>query len=342
MKVVFPHRLVRTIALTLVIVGASRESQARTVVVTTHLDYAAAPECPSVASFEAVVTGRLGYDPFRVDARDRVLVRIGPSGRALEGQIEWRNVGGRSIGEQAFPSRTGDCAELTRAMGFALALQIQLMAATVEEADSPPAAAPLPTLAPKLTPAPAATASPAAQLANGAAEASESRARWHAPAMLVGAGAAAGLGLSADVVGLGRLFATAAWSHVAVELAGEVSIPSTTHRSDGAGFSGEEFLASLAGCGVLSPWSACAVGKVGELRVVGQGVDVPLAASGLMIQAGLRLAASHALGRRTYIVAHADGLGRLTRATITLDSAPVWTAPRFAGVLGLDVAFRFR
>ena len=158
----------------------------------------------------------------------------------------------------------------------------------------------------------------------------------------MGVGVSAGLGLSSDVVGLGRLFATAGWSHVAVELAGEISIPSTTHRSDGAGFSQEEFLASLAGCGVLSPWSVCAVGKVGELRVAGQGVDVPLTASGLMIQAGLRVAASHTVGLHTYIIAHAEGLDRLTQGTITLDSMPVWTTPRFAGVLGLDVAVRFR
>lgn len=343
-KVVAAHRLVRMIALTLVIVGASRESQAGTVVVTTRLDYAAAPECPSVAIFETVVTGRLGYDPFRADARDQVVVRIEPSGRALEGRIEWRNVGGGSIGEQAFPSRTGDCAELTRAMGFALALQIQLMAATVEETVSPAAAAaaPVPTMAPKPAPTLVTAPSPPAPLANGASGTPESPARWRGPSVLVGAGVSAGVGLSSDLIGLGRLFATAGWSHVAVELGGEVNFPSTTHRSDGAGFSQEEFLASLAGCGVSSPWSACAVAKFGELRVVGQGVDVPLTASGLMIQAGLRLAASHALGGNTYIIAHAEGLGRLTQGTITLDSTPAWTTPRFAGVLGLDVAVRFR
>ena len=131
--------------------------------------------------------------------------------------------------------------------------------------------------------------------------------------MLVGVGAAAGLGVTSDPVAIARLFATAAWSHVAVELAGEVSVPSTTHRADGAGFSQEQVLASLAGCGVRGAWSVCAVGKAGELRVVGQGVDVPLTASGLMIQAGLRLAASHTFGHRTYIVAHVEGLGRLTQ-----------------------------
>ena len=101
--------------------------------------------------------------------------------------------------------------------------------------------------------------------------------------MLAGVGAAAGLGLSSDPVAVARLFATVAWSRVAVELGGEVSVPSTTHRADGAGFSQEQILASVAGCGLRGPFSACVVGKAGELRVVGQGVDVPLSASGLMI-----------------------------------------------------------
>jgi hypothetical protein len=82
-------------------------------------------------------------------------------------------------------------------------------------------------------------------------------------------GASAGFGLASDAVMLGRLFATAEWPHVAVELAGEATTPSTTHRADGAGFSQEQVLASLAGCGVRSAWSLCAVGKIGELRVAG-------------------------------------------------------------------------
>jgi hypothetical protein len=69
----------------------------------------------------------------------------------------------------------------------------------------------------------------------------------------------------------------------------------------------------------------CAVVKAGELRVVGQGVDVPLTASGLMIEAGPRLATSHTFGHRTYIIVRIEGLERLTQGTVTLDSMPVWT-----------------
>lgn len=326
-------------AIAVSILTSAREAQGRTVVVAAQLDYTAVPGCPPVDDFEAVVNGRLGYRAFRADAPDRVIVRIESAGRALEGRLEWQDATGAAIGEQLFPSRTGDCAELTRAMGFALALQFQLMAATVGE-NRPTPPPPPDTAVPKVTePPPLSAPTPVAQIQNAAPGTSDHR---DGPLVLVGVGAAAGLGLTSDPVAVPRLFATVAWSRVAVELGAEVSVPSTTHRADGAGFSQEQILATLAGCGLRGPFSVCAVGKAGELRVVGQGVDFPLTASGLMLQAGLRVAASHTFGHRTYIVGRLEGLARLTQGTVTLDSMPVWTSPTFAALLGIDVAFRFK
>jgi hypothetical protein len=327
------------VAVGVTVLGAARETQARTVVVAAQLDYSAAPGCPTVDDFEAIVNGRLGYRAFREDAADRVIVRIESAGRALEGRLEWRDATGTAIGEQAFPSRTGDCAELTRAMGFALALQIQLMAATVGENRPPPPTPPPEAPIVKVTaPPPPIAPPPVAAIENTGSGATD---HHEGPLLLVGVGAAAGVGLTSDPVAVARLFATAAWSRVAVELGAEVSAPSTTHRADGAGFSQEQFLATLAGCGLRGPFSLCAVGKAGVLRVAGQGVDVPLTTSGLMLQSGLRLAASHTFGHRTYIAARLEGLARLTQGTVTLDSMPVWTSPTFAALLGIDVAFRF-
>jgi hypothetical protein len=339
----FVHAAGLAVAVAVSVFGPVR-AQARTVVVAAQLDYAAASGCPTVDDFEAVVNARLGYRAFRPDAPGRVVVRIESAGRALEGRLEWRDATGTAIGEQLFPSRTGDCAELTRAMGFALALQIQLMAATVgENSPPPPPAPPEDTAVPKVTaPPPPSAPAPVAQIQSTGSGASEATENGDGPAVLAGVGAAAGLGLSSDPIAVARLFVTMAWSHVAVELGGEASVPSTTHRGDGAGFSQEQILASVAGCGLRGPFSVCAVGKAGELRVVGQGVDVPLTASGVMILAGLRLAASHTFGHRTYIVGRLEGLARLTRGTVTLDSMPVWTSPTFAALLGIDVGFRFK
>jgi hypothetical protein len=333
------HRLLRAAVVVAVLLVTAGEVRARTVVVATRLDYVVQPGCPAVDSFQAVVTGQLGYDPFRADAPDVVNVRIASAGRTLEGHLEWRDPTGRAIGEQTFPSRSGDCAELVRAMGFALAVQIELMAATVDEPRwvQPPPPPPTETAAPKSSPPP-----PVARIESAAARASDSSAALRGPSVLAGAGAFAGFGVSSKPTAVGRLFVTAAWSRVAVELGGELSVPSTTYRADGAGFSQEDFMASLAACWLRVPFSVCGVGKVGEMRVVGQGVSVPLTASGLMAEAGLRVAFSFPLGDRTYLVAHVEGVGHLTQGTVTLDSMPVWTTPSFAALLGLDVAVRFR
>ena len=334
------QRFVWSVAFMFAAVATSREGHARTAAVATRLDYAAAPGCPTGDGFQTIVTARLGYDAFRADARDVVIVRVQFAGRTLEGRLEWQDANGGSIGEQTFPSRTGDCAELARAMGFALALQIQLRAATIGESTSAPP--PAPPMEVAKAPAALTAPSPVAPVEIPVSAMSEPRPPPPGASVVAGAGALAGVGISSKPIAIGRLFATVAWTHAALELAGEVSAPSTTNRADGAGFSQQQFLASLAGCGVQSLWSLCAVGKVGELRVVGQGVDVPLTASGLMIQSGLRLAAAYTLGHRAYIIGHVEGLARLTHGTVTLDSIPVWTSPRFAAVLGIDVAFRFR
>ena len=335
-QVVATQRLVWSIAFTLAAVATPREGRARTAVVATRLDYATAPGCPTVDGFQAIVTARLGYDAFRADAPDLIIVRIQTAGRALEGRLEWQDANGVKIGEQTFPSRTGDCAELARAMGFALALQIQLRAATVDDSGS---AAPT---APQIeaAKAPAASTIPprAMPVESSGSAASDPRPIARGPSLMAGAGMLAGLGISSKPSAIGRLFATVAWTRLALEIGGEVSAPSTTHRADGGGFSQKTLLASFAGCGVSFPFSLCAVGKVGEVWMVGQGVDVPLTASGLMMQSGLRLGVSHTLGPRAYVIGHAEGLARLTGGTVTLDSIPVWTTPRFAALLGINVA----
>ena len=119
---------------------------------TMQLDYSVAPSCPDPDVFRAIVSGRLGYNPFRADAPGRVLVRIESMGRALEGRLEWRDSAGERMGEHTFPSRTGDCGELARAMGFALALQVQLLATAAPEPPPPPPAPVPPPAAPPAAP----------------------------------------------------------------------------------------------------------------------------------------------------------------------------------------------
>jgi hypothetical protein len=132
--------LAYTVTIGLAVLAAARDSKAGNPSFAAQLDYVATSGCPPVEVFESIVEGRLGYNPFRADAPNRVAVSVAANGHALEGRFEWRNTSGGSIGEQTFPSRSGDCRELTRAMGFALAVEIQVMAATGLESSLAPSA----------------------------------------------------------------------------------------------------------------------------------------------------------------------------------------------------------
>jgi len=363
------------VALGLAAMIAASEGWAGAAQMSARLDYGAAPGCPGAPEFEAVVAGRLGYDPFRKGAAERVIVRIDPAGKSLEGHLEWRDASGEWAGEQTFPSRTGNCGEIARAMGFALALQLQMMAVLGAEPRSPSAppsrpapasstpnarvvavAPPATSTSPQPEDSTAASAStsttsttppaqppavarpPVVAIAGGPPAAAS---RFSRPAFTLGAGGAVVLSSAASLAA-GRLFGTVAWSHLALELAGEVSASSSeTRRADGAGFSQLQLLGEVAGCGVRSPWSACLLAKVGQLRVAGKQVDVPATPTALMVQTGLRLAYTHAIGQRFQLGAHVDGITRITQATVTLDSYPVGTIPRLALILGLDAAVLF-
>ena len=163
----------------------------------TQLDYVAAPGCPSVSPFRSG-RHRAASDTMR-SARTR---RTGsscasnPLVEALEGRLEWRDATGEAIGEQSFPSRTGDCDELMRAMGFALALQIQLMAATVAEVRSAPPPAPATTPRSRRAGTAAVNRAPAGGPdPKHGDRASDTTRHRGGPSVLVGVGAAAGLGV---------------------------------------------------------------------------------------------------------------------------------------------------
>jgi hypothetical protein len=327
---------------------ALSRGEARAAPLTVRLEYRAGPGCPDAADFKAVVIARLGYDPFVESAPEHVLVRIDPDARAIDGRIEWRDSSGNWAGEQAFPSVSTDCPRLVRAMGFALAVQIQLLAkanAAPDAIGEVPAAgaaasenAKDPTVPEQPVPVqPLKEPTITSAGAVGPAPAGASR-----PVFAIGAGPSVGLGMSSSPVLLGRLFGAVAWAHLSLELAAVVSLPATTRRPDGAGFSQQHLLGSAAACATGVRWSACLVANVGEVRMAGEDIDRPTTASVPLLQAGPRLAIRQELGRRAFVNARADGLVNLIRWTGSLDQVPVWTAPRYSAAVGFDVGVRFQ
>jgi hypothetical protein len=312
------------------------------------LEYSAAPGCPDANDFKAIVVGRLGYDAFRGDARDRVLVNIASRGSAFEGHIEWRNAEGRWAGDRTFPSRSDDCNELGRAMAFALALQIQLSARTRAYPGSNLTAVPTETgntsetpVAPIPAPLPNSPTSNVQQEAPIQTKVTKPPDLVPQPTLAIGAGGLAGFGLSSTAVPFGRAFGSVAWQHSSLELAAEVAWPKTTRREDGAGYSQQQFLLSAAGCGDLQPWSACLLAKAGAIRILGKDLDHPKSPSGPMLETGLRLALVQPLGRQLYLAARAEGLVNVTRWRVTLDQNLFWASPRFVATVGLDIGVRF-
>ena len=312
-----------------------------------ELQYSAAPDCPEVGEFRGIVVGRLGYDPFREGAANLIVAQVVPRGQALEGHIEWRDTAGKWRGDRTFPSHSGDCHDLVRAMAFALALQIQLLTSAVATpnviATPPPenveiAEAPrLPLASPEPGSPHKAEAAPPVLTPT-----SEGHARVARPHVFaVGVGGWAGSGISSNMVEFARVFGSVAWPLLSLEFGAELGLPATIRRQDGAGFSHRELLASLAGCGTQGRWSECLVAKGGQIKIAGKDIESPTSHSGPFVQVGLRLAVMQNLWRRAFVVAKAEGLATLTGWRVTLDRTLVWTSPRFAGTLGLDVGVRF-
>jgi hypothetical protein len=306
------------------------------------LEYSVLPGCPDADTFRNIVNKRLGYDPFSEHAAGRVQVVVSAGESGLEGRVVWRDSVGNWAGDRVFPSRSEDCKDLIRAMGFALAVQIQLLAVAGgpnpgeeegkanelgREGKPPPNSfVPLPNANPPLL--------PDASRRTGASDS--------APSFLLVGGGSLGFGLASGVVPMARLAAGVAWTHLQLELGGEFGLPATNHRADGSGYSEQLMLASAAGCGTYEPFGVCLLTKVGAVRVRGKGVDLPASASGPVVELGLRGAARLHVGPRMYFSANAEGLFSLVRWTVTLDDASVWSAPRFAAVLGLDFGLLFR
>ena len=316
---------------------------------TVRLDYAGRPDCPDTEDFTALVSAQLGYQPFVDEAPDRVSIHIVSRGAVLEGRIEWRDVNGGWVGDQSVPMASKDCRRLARALAAALVVQIELLAATAvhDAATGPPKdtnhlpEASAPETAPR-SPTTISTSPTKPRPVPLGAQRPMGYARLRPrPVFTLGLGASIGVGMSSSPIFLGRLVGSLAWQHLAVELDAEVSVPSTTRRADGAGFAQQHLLASAAGCALLTPWNACLLTKVGEVRMAGTNIDRPASAVAPVLEAGARVGIGQIFRRRFLIDAHADGLANPIRWSATLDRILVWSAPRFSAVIGVDAAVRF-
>ena len=304
--------------------------------------------CPSEGDFRSIVSQQLGYDPCRADATPSVVVRAQSVEHGIEGAIDWNAPTQNRVGERRFTSRSRDCHELMVAMGFVVAVQIQLLATdrTAEPASAPKAEdveSPAPAASPAETESVAARPAPPAQPETPLpVEIPASPPRATPWSVIAGLGPAAGIGLGPNLTAQGRMFFALQRTAASIEFGAEASLPTTTRQTDGIGFRENLILGTVAACGHYRFASACALGKFGQIRVSGLGVDVPSFPTGFIAQAGPRVAATLGLGAQLLLLGHADALFLLTPWTVELNHTAIWTMPRFGAVLGVDLAARFR
>jgi hypothetical protein len=334
--------------------------------------------CWDEAKFRRGVARRIGYDPFRKEAAFEVRIHVGGSASAVDGQVEWRDANGAEMGERTFVAKDGNCGKLMTEMGFAVSLQIEFLrlktpkpapadvdlsarsptpdpnSASIGDESAPaapsgteesppvtdaPSAPPAPITEAEPKPEPVEKPQPEAPAESAEPSPSEPSPPW---SMWVGGGPSLAWRLSPGLTADGRLYVGLRRGVLSFELAAEATYPSTIHQGDGTGFRHTLLGTTLAVCGHIDWFSACALGRASQVRVTGLGVDQPRQPHGFVGQAGARVAMTLPMAGPWSVAAHLDGLGLLTTSTVHLNQTPVWEMPRFGTVVGVDVLAHFR
>ncbi|MBI5482810.1 MAG: hypothetical protein HY906_28400 [Deltaproteobacteria bacterium] len=287
---------------------------------------------------------RLGRDPFRDSAPRLIRVAITRAGAGLQARIVTLEPSGTVSGVRSLGSPRSDCAELAAAVGLALAIAIDPLAASgrpPETWDEPapasqPATAPA---APDRASAPAA-AEPRADgtttvhLAPRPPAAAPERLFWFASGgALVALGSAPGVTAGLVVqVGVRR-----GGFSFAVE--GRGDFPREASAGDG-GVYASLGLALVVPCYRFSRFAACGLLAGGGLRGSAHNLGEAHQELTAFAAAGARLAAEFAVGRRFWLSIQTDLLAPLTPTSIQVDGASVWRTPAVSGTFGVMLGGR--
>jgi hypothetical protein len=323
--------------------ATAARAEPRTLVVLEYEIAADTEGCPDVEAFESNVKRQLGYDPFRPAADRRLAVRIARKESGFGGWIKWSDASGHWVGDRRLSSRHPECSEIAANVAFAVAVQIQLLAALAPTSPEPSPSTQNDNAPSPSTPQAGATppAEPKEAATSAAPSPGGSAKERHGLRISAGLGPTLALGIAPHATGLGRIFVSGRIEPLSVELSVDGALPTDRVTGDGSGFSLTRFAAGAAACGHVGAFAACITGTLGRLAARGFGVDRPASPAGLFSQVGGRIVATHDLGDRYFVAARAEGLVMLSSWTVTLDDAAVWTTPRVGGLVGLDWGLHF-
>ena len=293
-------------------------------------------ECPSEVAFRTMISEQIGYDPFRADSQQRVVARALATEHGIRGFVEWYDAAGNPRGQRELDSEQADCPAFARAMSFAIAVQIQLLAQEAEAAAEPPqapdeAAAPAPPAEAPGRERDRRRASPG--------RSTEADAPWQ---LLVGAGPGLAFGLAPRTAVEGRVFAALRHGWLAAELGAEASLPARYATAPGEGFEQRVALGSLAGCALWEALSGCVVSKLGVIEVHGFGVDAPRSPSGVAAQIGPRLGLGQVFSDRFLAGVRLELLATLVSWEVTLNQREVWETPAVSLSAGAELGALFQ
>jgi hypothetical protein len=292
------------------------------------LDYQAASDlgCPTADELRGAVAQQLEYDPFvPVDLAPahRARIVLTKTGTTLEGQIDWIDRQGRGEGGRRLTFETADCAELARAVVFAVVVQMQLLASPTRP--------------------PSSSKRPGERPGSAGVAPQPSRQSYRKTRMaLLGAGPTLERGWSpAPALGLavlGALSSGAVW----LEAGAAVSVPTTFELADGSGFRARSLRGWLAPCVRTPPWNWCLTGMIARVYVRGRGVDEALSSGSMLAATGGKVELLWPALERLGVLLHVEALVTLTPRDVLLNGGSVWsTSPMYLGV-GADLATIFK
>lgn len=284
--------------------------------------------CPDEASFRALVTARMGRDPFSSTTDPNLgtmKVTVSQRGTRLLGRVAKHEP--PMIREVAGTS--GECEVVVEALASIAAMALDPEAVL---RPSPPALPSLPPPPPGTTPDP--REPPMRTPAVVPAQPSASPIRFHG-----GAAFATSLGLL-PAPSLGAEVAAG----VRTERIGFLALGRAETQTAATASRGVEVEASFLGGGALAcghvRWGfGCLVALGGVLNGRAPQAEVSRLGANAVVLTGARVGLELPLGGGLAMVPHVGVWIPVVRTTLSFADAPVWTAPPIAGTLGVGLSF---
>lgn len=305
--------------------------------VSLNIVYDAPNGCPAQSELERSVAERLGYEPFRREAETTIRVALTQTrnGKSYLGHIEIRK-GATLVGERELPGER-DCAEVVRAAALMVALAVDPLSQ-----GKPPAPQPSET-APPVPPAPATSLAvaplpPPPEPERLPAPASESEARFH---LQIGVGfSALRLPTAGVMLAAQAGVSLPGWS-AALEGRADLPFSDLADAKSGGVVSASTLSLAIVPCLERRYYFGCGVFDVGVLQGTGEGVKTPKRDTSPFFAAGIRGGVQVPTSERFFFRLHAEVLAPVTRTTLSLNGAPVWTTPTVNVGVGLAAGRRF-